>query len=254
MLGTSIASFSFILASSIFGMPISGTHTVIGALIGAGLAGLKASTLNWTKVEWTVASWFISPVLAAILAGLLFLVVCTTTLGGSIHNPKARLFNLTVISGLSLAFADYMVLGLVVNNVQPDYYYSILGAFFVGLFGCRLCLILKAVQLSTQAKGWLSILIHTLCFWSFEPILNLQPKDDIFSQKTAIAHYSYSSAGSDSLSLTDKDKSECYILDLEKEAYRFLLVISACLVCLAHGSNDVANSIAPLLVELSITT
>jgi phosphate/sulfate permease len=254
MLGTSIASFSFILASSIFGMPISGTHTVIGALIGAGLAGLKASTLNWTKVEWTVASWFISPVLAAILAGLLFLVVCTTTLGGSIHNPKARLFNLTVISGLSLAFADYMVLGLVVENVQPADYYSILGAFFVGLFGCRLCLILKAVQLSTQAKGWFSILIQTFCFWSFEPILNLQPKDDIVSQKTAIAHYSYSSAGSDSLNLTDKDKSECYILDLEKEAYRFLLVISACLVCLAHGSNDVANSIAPLLVELSITT
>jgi PiT family inorganic phosphate transporter len=73
------------------------------------------------------------------------------------------------------------------------------------------------------------------------------------SQKTAIAHYSYSSAGSDSPNLTDKDKSECYILDLEREAYRFLLIISACLVCLAHGSNDVANSIAPLLVELNIS-
>lgn len=35
-------------------------------------------------------------------------------------------------------------------------------------------------------------------------------------------------------------------------AYRFLLVQAACLVCLAHGSNDVANSIAPLLVELNV--
>jgi phosphate/sulfate permease len=178
MLGTSIASFSFILASSIFGMPISGTHTVIGALIGAGLAGLQASTLNWTKVEWTVASWFISPVLAAILAGLLFMFVCATTLGGSVHNHKARLFNLTIVAGLSLAFADYMVLGLVVNDVQPAYYYSILGAFFVGLFGCRMCLILKAVQLSNKPKGWFSILIETFCIWSFEPILSLQPKEE----------------------------------------------------------------------------
>ena len=113
MLGTSLASFSFILASSIFGMPISGTHTVIGALIGAGLAGLKASTLNWQKVGWTVASWFISPVLAAILAGLLFWVVCATTLGGCALNPSWRLFNLTMIAGLSLALADYMVIGLV---------------------------------------------------------------------------------------------------------------------------------------------
>jgi len=145
MLGTSIASFSFILASSIFGMPISGTHTVIGALIGAGLAGLKASTLNWTKVEWTVASWFISPVLAAILAGLLFMVVCTTTLGGKVKYHKFRLFNLTMIAGLSLAFADYMVLGLVVDDVQNADYYSILGAFLLGFFSCRLCMILKAV-------------------------------------------------------------------------------------------------------------
>jgi phosphate/sulfate permease len=28
------------------------------------------------------------------------------------------------------------------------------------------------------------------------------------------------------------------------------LIIFACLVCLAHGSNDVANAISPLLVEL----
>ncbi len=53
--------------------------------------------------------------------------------------------------------------------------------------------------------------------------------------------------------MNDAEKTLCYILELEKEAYRFLLVISACLVCLAHGSNDVANSIAPLLVELHIS-
>ena len=35
-----------------------------------------------------------------------------------------------------------------------------------------------------------------------------------------------------------------------KEAFRVLLVLAACLVCLAHGANDVANSIAPLLVQM----
>ena len=38
MFGTSISSFLFIMSSSLFGMPISGTHTVVGALIGSGLA------------------------------------------------------------------------------------------------------------------------------------------------------------------------------------------------------------------------
>ena len=40
MLGTSISSFVIIMTSSILGMPISGTHTVIGAIIGAGVAGV----------------------------------------------------------------------------------------------------------------------------------------------------------------------------------------------------------------------
>jgi inorganic phosphate transporter, PiT family len=32
------------------------------------------------------------------------------------------------------------------------------------------------------------------------------------------------------------------------EMYRFLMVLAAMMVCLAHGSNDVANAITPLLV------
>ena len=34
--------------------------------------------------------------------------------------------------------------------------------------------------------------------------------------------------------------------------YRLMLLQAACLVCLAHGSNDVVNSIAPLLIELQV--
>jgi inorganic phosphate transporter, PiT family len=85
MLGTCLAAFSFVLFSSLFGMPISGTHTVIGALIGAGLAGVTASSINWHKFGMTVASWFISPVLSSVLAGLLFILICSTTLGGNVQ-------------------------------------------------------------------------------------------------------------------------------------------------------------------------
>ena len=38
-----------------------------------------------------------------------------------------------------------------------------------------------------------------------------------------------------------------------EETYRTLLIQEAGLVCLAHGSNDVANSIVPLLTELQIS-
>ena len=35
---------------------------------------------------------------------------------------------------------------------------------------------------------------------------------------------------------------------LTNEIYRYLMVLSAFLVCLSHGSNDVANAISPLIV------
>ena len=109
MLGVSIAAFSFILFSSIFGMPISGTHTVVGAIIGAGLAAVGGSGINWhfffVKV---VLSWFISPVTAALLCGLLFILVCFLTLGGGVNSIKLRLIYLTLFSGLSVAIMTFL--------------------------------------------------------------------------------------------------------------------------------------------------
>jgi inorganic phosphate transporter, PiT family len=46
MLGSSFASVAVIMTSSIFGIPISGTHTVVGALIGAGLA--VSAEVDWS--------------------------------------------------------------------------------------------------------------------------------------------------------------------------------------------------------------
>ncbi len=45
MLGTSISAFIIILAASLFGIPISATHTVIGVTIGAGLAGVDSRAI-----------------------------------------------------------------------------------------------------------------------------------------------------------------------------------------------------------------
>ena len=36
------------------------------------------------------------------------------------------------------------------------------------------------------------------------------------------------------------------------EVYRYLMLVAAMMVCLGHGSNDVANSISPLLTVLAV--
>ena len=47
-----------------------------------------------------------------------------------------------------------------------------------------------------------------------------------------------------------KKNKEAHVIS---ELYRFLMLVAAMMVCLGHGSNDVANSISPLLEVLSYT-
>ena len=61
-----------VLVASKFGMPISTTHTVVGAIIGVGLArGLEA--LDLRIIKKIVVSWLITLPIAAITAALIYL-------------------------------------------------------------------------------------------------------------------------------------------------------------------------------------
>lgn len=63
-----------VLVASSLGMPISTTHTVVGAVIGVGLArGVKA--INKDIVKDIIISWFVTVPVAAIIAGVIFKIL-----------------------------------------------------------------------------------------------------------------------------------------------------------------------------------
>jgi len=53
-------------------LPVSTTHSVVGAMIGFGLITGGVSVIRWTKVMLIVLSWIISPFLASLVAFLMF--------------------------------------------------------------------------------------------------------------------------------------------------------------------------------------
>ena len=112
MLATSIASFIFIMASSFFGVPISGTHTVVGALIGSGLATAGADNIHWDKLGLITASWFLAPILSAILCGAFFVAVCALTLDARSHF-KTRLMWLTMFTAIAFVLICVMMIKLI---------------------------------------------------------------------------------------------------------------------------------------------
>jgi len=59
-------------------MPVSTTHSIIGALMGFGLIAGGTSTVIWSKVGSVVASWVISPLAGCILAFFVFKIIVKT--------------------------------------------------------------------------------------------------------------------------------------------------------------------------------
>jgi PiT family inorganic phosphate transporter len=56
-------------------MPISTTHSIIGALMGFGIIAGGMSSVNWGKVGFVAASWVLSPIAGCILAFFVFKII-----------------------------------------------------------------------------------------------------------------------------------------------------------------------------------
>ncbi|MFO7606699.1 MAG: anion permease [Desulfurivibrionaceae bacterium] len=67
--------------SSSTGMPVSTTHSIVGAVTGFGIVAAGINSVNWVKIGQIVASWFISPVAGGIIAFIFFKFITKFILG-----------------------------------------------------------------------------------------------------------------------------------------------------------------------------
>ncbi|MFC1856508.1 inorganic phosphate transporter [Thermodesulfobacteriota bacterium] len=56
-------------------LPVSTTHSIVGAMIGFGIMAGGFSVINWGKLAAVVASWIISPVFSLIIGFLMFKII-----------------------------------------------------------------------------------------------------------------------------------------------------------------------------------
>lgn len=70
-----LAAAFWVTLSTWFEMPISTTHSLIGALMGFGLIAGGISSIHWGKIGSVAMSWVLSPVFGCVLAFLVFKVI-----------------------------------------------------------------------------------------------------------------------------------------------------------------------------------
>jgi PiT family inorganic phosphate transporter len=73
-----IAASIWVTLSTWKSMPISTTHSIIGALMGFGIIAGGLSAVEWGKVASVAASWVLSPIAGCILAFIIFKIIVRT--------------------------------------------------------------------------------------------------------------------------------------------------------------------------------
>ncbi|MEE9452598.1 MAG: inorganic phosphate transporter [Gammaproteobacteria bacterium] len=75
MLAALLSAGTWLLIASFYGLPVSTTHSIVGAIVGFGLISVGTSGIHWPMVTEIIMSWILTPVLAGIIAFILFRTV-----------------------------------------------------------------------------------------------------------------------------------------------------------------------------------
>jgi len=75
MLAALAAAATLLIVATYFGLPISTTHSIVGAIVGFGTVGLGVEAVNWPEISRIVMSWGTSPLIGGALGYGVFTLI-----------------------------------------------------------------------------------------------------------------------------------------------------------------------------------
>ncbi|MGL6040367.1 MAG: inorganic phosphate transporter [Deefgea sp.] len=136
MLAALLAGALWLNVATAIGAPVSTTHSIVGAVLGAGVAAGGMGIADWAQVGTIAASWVISPLLGAIFAALfLYLIKRTITYQQDMIAAAAKMVPL-LVGLMAWTFSTYLMLkGL--NKIWKIDFWTALGiGLAVGIVVC----------------------------------------------------------------------------------------------------------------------
>lgn len=149
MMAALLAGAVWLNFATAVGAPVSTTHSIVGGVVGAGIAAAGVNVVKWDVMGKIAASWVISPVLGGIVAALLYAMIRKLI----IDNKEERLRNAVrwvpiFIGVMASAFAMYLMMKGLKNIIHVDGFTVVLAGTIVALVSPSLVrpLILKRAR------------------------------------------------------------------------------------------------------------
>lgn len=110
MLSALLAGALWLNLATALGAPVSTTHSIVGGVLGAGIAAGGFGVANWDKMGAIAASWVISPVLGGLIAAGFLYWIKRTILYSSNMLGSAKRFVPILLAIMAWAFSTYLAL------------------------------------------------------------------------------------------------------------------------------------------------
>ena len=152
MLGSLAAAGTLLVVATRFGLPVSTTHAIVGAIVGFGVVSIGPEVVNWGKIGQIVLSWLTSPLLAGVIAFGIFQFTRAKVL--DTKDPVVQIrklgpvffFLVFFIIGLVTLFKGLKPLKLDLNLTQ-----ALIGSTLLGFVGSGLGIFfIRRVQLGQE--------------------------------------------------------------------------------------------------------
>jgi len=189
MLASLLAAAIWLMIASTRGWPVSTTHSIVGAVVGFGMAGIGIDAIHWDKISQIVASWVVSPVLGGLIAFLLmqsirhfilntdnpfdnakrwgpayvflvgFIISLVTLFKGLKHLDLELSIGMSFLAALGFGLAVAAVGWYLINRIQldpeadRDYHYSSVERVFIPMMIFTACAMAFAHGSNDVANG-----------------------------------------------------------------------------------------------------
>lgn len=110
MMAALLAAALWLNLATFFKAPVSTTHSIVGGVMGAGIAAAGFSIVSWGTMGQIVASWIISPVLGGIIAAIFLFSIKKTMVYKEDRVSAAKIWVPVYVAIMSWAFVTYLTL------------------------------------------------------------------------------------------------------------------------------------------------
>ncbi|PJK27924.1 inorganic phosphate transporter [Minwuia thermotolerans] len=149
MMAALIAAALWINLATWIGAPVSTTHSVVGGVMGSGVAAAGVAAVNWPSMAAIAASWVVSPVLGGVIAAAFLAFIKTFIIYQDDKIAAARRWVPVLVGIMAGAFAAYLAIKGFKRVIAID----LLTALLIGAGAGAVAYVVTAPLIRRQSEG-----------------------------------------------------------------------------------------------------